>query len=439
MKKKVLLFLVMTIVFVCYSYFFMPLDGDEVCIYGFSYNIANGAVPYKDFNMVVLPLYSLLMAIPLKFIANNLFIYHLSNAIIFSLILTIISKDKIINILCICGFMMAIPVAYSYNSFCVIIFILILYLESSKYKYKNEIICILLGIILTTKQNLGIVLFIPYILHSKDKIKSIVSYLIPILLVIIYLIVNNALLQCIDYCFLGLSNFKSNFSIFSFSLIIVEFIIINFLIYSYVKSKDVNYLYLLFFQFMVYPILDIYHIILSVIPIIYYLLENNNNKYICVLLYILAIIILVRYIMYAVIDENNSLGDTYPYKYRHISQDRINIGKKYIKFVSKNKNERIFIFSYDAYYVKMMLGQRLDKFDLINKGNMGKNEKEYVRDIEKICDKKECIFIMNINSFKNTQLNPIMRDYVLNNYRYCGDISKKEFISYYCKNKESIN
>ena len=39
------------------------MDYDEIWNYGFSYNIASGLIPYKDFNMITTPLYSMLGAV----------------------------------------------------------------------------------------------------------------------------------------------------------------------------------------------------------------------------------------------------------------------------------------------------------------------------------------------------------------------------------------
>ena len=66
---------------------------------------------------------------------------------------------------------------------------------------------------------------------------------------------------------------------------------------------------------------------------------------------------------------------------------------------------------------------------------MGADESKYTKDIDKICSNKKCIFIIDEKAFTTytSQMNPIIRDYVLNNYDYCGKINSRD--SYYC-NKE---
>ena len=431
MKRKVLLFILMTTCMTLFTYFISNLSLDEIWNYGFSYNIAKGAIPYRDFNIVVMPFYSLIMAIPLKIIGNNLFIFHLSNAILISSILTLIDDGKSLNSICICLYIMILYQVYGYNCFIMILLILVLYLENSKHKYKSEIIGLLLGCILATKQNIGAVLFIPYIINSKQKIKSVYFYLIPITLIIIYLILNNNLMECIDYCFLGLGNFKDNFYIASSILIIILLIIIIYLINKYRKTKDINYLYLLFFQIINYPLIELYHFLVGVIPIVYYLLIKENNKYINLVLYIFPII----FCLHSIITIKPVFSDINIYKYRNVGNNSDDRCKEIMSFINTNNDSKVFIFTGYSYFIKIGLNEKIDKYDLINIGNMGSKEEKYITDIEKMCKNKNCIFIMNKDQFNvyRSQLNPIIKDYVLTNYDYCGKVATNQ--SYYCKKK----
>ena len=427
MKRKIILFTLMSIVMTTFTYFFHLATGDEIWNYGFSYNIAKGAIPYKDFNMIVMPFYSLLMALPLKFFYNNLLVFHLSNAILISLILTIIDDGKSLNSIFICLLTMTLLNAYGYNCFIMILLILVLYLENSKYTYKNEIIGLLLGCILATKQNIGLLLFIPYIINSKKKMKASFFYFLPIILIVIYLIGNNTLLECIDYCFLGLKNFNSNFIIKMPVLVLIELILIILLISKYKKEKDINYLYLLFFQAINYPLVELYHFIIGIIPIFYYLLVKGNIY----IKYLLSIFIIFIILLYKIVYQFNLSGINI-YKYKNVGNNVDNQVEEIDKFINANSSSRIFIFSNFSYYVKIAMNKKLDKFDLINKGNMGSNEEKYLKDIEKICRTKKCIFIINEEEYEKhgSQLNPIIKKYILENYKYNGKITSK--YSFYC-------
>lgn len=426
MKKKIY-FIIMAILLIIFGCIFRNNNMDDIWNYGFSYNIAKGAIPYKDFNMVVMPFYSLLMALPLKIFSNTLITFHVSNAILVSLILYFTSSEKKLgNFFLISICLIGYASLSNYSTFIGMLLILVLYLENSNYKYKNEVIGLLLGFILTTKQNMGIVLFIPYILHSKQKLKSIIWYLLPLIGIVIYLLINNALYECIDYCFLGLGNFANNFMVSP--IIIMELIICILLVLKYKKTKDINYLYLLFFQFINFPLFELLHFIFGIVPIIYYV--NLNNKYLSMFLYgtilgcfcLLFVSKLITNQYYIKIQKNG----VYKYTNADTAYDDI-----VAKFINKNKDKRVFIFNSYAYTVKIYMNQKLDKFDLINKGNMGSDEYKYIDDLEKICSKKECVFIMNKKEFdiEDRQVNPIIRDYVLDNYEKCGSYP----FSYYCK------
>ena len=63
---------------------FIPNNLDEIWNYGFSYAIRLGEIPYKDFNMVLPPLYSYIMAIPLL-VANNYLSFVIFHSINFSI------------------------------------------------------------------------------------------------------------------------------------------------------------------------------------------------------------------------------------------------------------------------------------------------------------------------------------------------------------------
>ena len=89
--KKTLTLIVLFIFFLLFNLIISPLNLDEIWSYGFSYNIANGLIPYKDFNMVITPFYSILMALFLK-INNNILFFHIINSLIPTSILYITHK-----------------------------------------------------------------------------------------------------------------------------------------------------------------------------------------------------------------------------------------------------------------------------------------------------------------------------------------------------------
>ena len=58
------------------------ISNDEIWNYGFSYNIASGLIPYKDFNMIITPFYPFLGSLFLIFLGKNLVVFHIFNTFI---------------------------------------------------------------------------------------------------------------------------------------------------------------------------------------------------------------------------------------------------------------------------------------------------------------------------------------------------------------------
>ena len=77
------------------------------------------------------------------------------------------------------------------------------------------------------------------------------------------------------------------------------------------------------------------------------------------------------------------------------------------------------------------MNKEINKFDLINTGNMGADEKNYINEIEKICKNKNCIFIAN--KVPAGQLSSTIINYVNKNYNNCGEITVNHY--YFCSKK----
>lgn len=421
--KKIILFLFITTISFIYYYFLTKINGDEIWNYGFSYNISLGAVPYKDFNMIILPLYQLFISIFIKIFGNHLMVYHIINSILCGIVLTILYKKINKNVFFLFLYFLIINFAYGYNFFILLLFLLILYLEETNFKYNDYIIAFLIGCICMIKCNIGCLLLIPFIISHKNNIKSIIFMFVPIIFVLIYLIYNHAFYQCIDYCFLGIGNFIDNFLCYP-QVLLIELLIISFLIYRFIKSRDVIIIYILCFQVMCFPLIEPYHFSISFIPVVYYILTNDCSKYIKLIVKLVSIIFLTLNILLFIYDYGIYLSNIDHIKFRAVSynfDNRINDDLNYIFF---NSDKRIFNFSSTAYLYKIITNQRIDKFDLINKGNMGSDENKYNLDIENICNNQKCLFIVDELSFssKYSQFNDAIYNFIIDNYDMCDSL-----------------
>lgn len=399
---------------------------DEIWNYGFAYNIANGLIPYKDFNMVITPLFPIMGALFLTLFKNNLIIYYLFNSTICTIILYYMKKinHKSYYI------PYAIFLFYSspnYNILCMLLLYVLITLENKK--INDYLIGIILGLIFITKQNIGIYLFIPtlFIKNIKKILKRTLGYIIPITILLIYLIINNCLYEFIDYTFLGISNF-ANKNINSYnSCLIIIIIDIIYLTYKYLKTKDINFLYILTFQGVSFPIIDPYHVIIPFIPtLLYFLKEINLNKKIIIYTFTIFITTIFSYNLYLFTTDNYTYpNNTTVYKYKKLNNQAVNSINQIKEYILKIDGE-IFIIDMYAYLIKLEMNIPINKFDLLNDGNMGKNgEEKIINEINQICKKEKCTFLLNEKEINNriSQYNQDILKYVSNTYKKIDSIN----------------
>ena len=101
---------------------------------------------------------------------------------------------------------------------------------------------------------------------------------------------------------------------------------------------------------------------------------------------------------------------------------------KYIVCYLNNikKDSIIYIFDYSAYLLKMDSGIPINKYDLVNNGNMGyKGAKRYIEEIDNYCLNNKCIFLLNKDLLNNghTQVNRDILRYVVGNYKYKEELA----------------
>jgi hypothetical protein len=71
-KNQIIELIIICILTLLFTLICVCLSNDEIWTYGFSYNIATGLIPYKDFNMIITPLFPLLGAIILNIFGKNI-------------------------------------------------------------------------------------------------------------------------------------------------------------------------------------------------------------------------------------------------------------------------------------------------------------------------------------------------------------------------------
>lgn len=422
MQKKYLKILGVIVLFflaLVYIYYYRPLVDDELYGYGFGINILKGLIPYRDFNMIITPLFSYIIAFFLWVFGEYLIVYH----IVISLIIvgiTVISYKKI-GYKCIVVYLALLIYPYTgYNMFSILLLFILLNLDCNSKRYL-VLEVILISMMILTKQVLGL-LVIPSLVYSKNKKKSFLIYLGIGLIFILSLIFNSSLYSFIDYCFLGMFDFSSDNSKGVNFLLLVEIGIIIYLIYEFIKKKDKEVLYILFFQIMCFPIVNYHHFIISFVPVLYYLLRLGN-KYIS---YVVSVFVIAFVVAFSIADMVRN--DNYLYhsnsKYNNFYIGRMVGNYLYDSIlaiddiINRYEWDRYYLLGNFSYVVKLFNGSDINKFDLINNGNMGyKGSSKYIEEIAEYCSNNKCLFIIESRNEESTnQTNTDILEYVEDNY-----------------------
>ena len=423
-KKRILIlsisFLLLFVFAFCYTYFFRNVIDDELYNYGFAKSILDGRVPYVDFNMIIPPIFPYLLAFFLKIFGLNLWVFHILLGLL-CVGITFFSYKKIGFRAFSLFFLILIYPFTGYNTFSLFLFMLFLSLDDDK---KDICGSIIIGFMFLTKQTLGI-LIIPSIIFSKCKKKTTCIYIIFVLLLVIYLLVNQSFYGFISYCFLGMFDFASKNSTFNY-LLLVDFIGIILLGITYFKTKKREYLYTLCFQIMALPSVNYVHFVISFVPVMYLLLIHFKKSFIgTIFLMTFSITLFVLFSSSFFLVRGGYTYYSY-YNYDGFMKNRLveNVTYDYLKsidsYLDKYNDYDSYIFGNFSYMIKLNLDIPINKFDIINYGNMGiKGYKGYIEEIDSNCKRGKCIFVINDNEAYgniNNQVNREILNYVIKNY-----------------------
>mgnify|MGYP004594303523 CR=1 FL=1 len=418
-KYKTLIIFTLLFIFTFFVNFYAVSNNDLIWNYGFCYNVAKGLKMYKDFNMVITPLFPTIFGLLMKLFGNNTIIFFLFNTLVpLTIYYTVYKyyKKVFIETIILITFI-SIP---NYNLLCMMFLFLLFILED---KNKNDyLIGIILGLIFLTKSPMGILTLasLYYIKDIKKIIKRFIGFMIPNIIYIIYFYINNTLLDYINYAFGSLFDFATK-NVRSGVGILIFIVSIILIIYLYKKKKDIKLIYILLFQIMSYPIFNGVHLLYSAIPLIFYIFLNIDNKiYIKYKKYL--VIVLICPIMSTILQNvfiNMEYG-TNALKYKRVESKYLN-DSKILKEHINNFNNTYFIM-YEAYYNKLLLNLDINKYDVMLSGNLGYNgEEETIKYFDKLSVGSKFILYKN---YEGGQAPKKIYDHITKNYRFKDSFDK---------------
>ena len=285
-------------------------DLDEIWNYNFARNIADGLIPYRDFNMLQTPLLPFIAGLFLKLLGSELIVMRLLAILLISSIFFMIYKIlKILKVhtiyslsfLFIVFVLLQKYICIDYNFVILLLTLILIYLEIKHFNNSNLhllhyfIVGLLCGSCILLKQSTGIfisfasVIFPLLTFQNKVDFKTylkfsaikILGMLIPVIFLIIYLICNNAFIDFIDYTILGIKTFSNsisyttlttsqNIAIKLLSIGLPIFILVSSIYLTKKRRKDLYgfYLYSLASLIVIYPISDHIHFLIGITPLL---------------------------------------------------------------------------------------------------------------------------------------------------------------------------
>lgn len=456
---------------------------DELWNYNFANNIANGRLPYRDFNILQTPLLPIINAIVLSIFGNEVLIYRLTSVLFCSLIFfmeyKILRRLNINEYLSIIFSLILIYIFRNdmkadYNLAVLFITLSLIYIQLKKSdnnsKCKREILIgALAGTSILFKQTTGLFLTIITLFYnflqvtSKEEAKKEIKKLmyrfigacIPIILFIIYLTCTNTWNDFIDYTILGIKTFENSISyleLFSNEKLyirVLAFLLPILLIIEYFKgvvksnkSED-NKIHLVIFSYCVadlicmFPIADRNHFligsfvsIIAMCNLINGLFSNCLKGKIKIFLkyfikYATAGILIFLVVtslqkIYKYICEAKNFDDLAHYKYVTMTEGI----KRQIQIVDKyieESEKNVIILDATSCIYTIPLNQYNKNYDMFLKGNLGgRGEEGIIEDLKNLNNVN--ILIMNDNGNINWQNPSKVTNYVMNNFEKTGEV-----------------
>lgn len=473
------------IVIVCFSNIFSNTIGnlDELWNYNFARNIHDGLVPYRDFNIVQMPLLSMICAIALKIFGNQLIVMRFLAVILMSLmffisykILKLVTNERIADFILI-GLLVLYKdiLCIDYNYAVLLIALILLYIELKnvkesflEYDFKyNFVLGLIAGLAILCKQTTGIAVSMACIgykifaIRNKDDIKiflkiafaRLLGVIVPVIIFMIYLVMNNAVKDFVDYTILGLKTFSNKIpytSLFHDKLLFLIAIIVPvvlLLMFEMLFRKKYNAKIYMFFAYAIssfvvtFPISDKIHFLtgslITILAGIYIIFDKfiYNREYskmfkvISYSIYSFASIFLILIILFSSVKNINE-------KYIQISKEKelahfINIPEslglksrifEIDKYILENEDQgkNVYILDAEAVIYTIPLDIYNKDYDMFLKGNLGgKGEKGI---IDRISKEENCVYLIK-KDYLNWQNPNEVREYIINNLRLIDEVS----------------
>ena len=449
---------------------------DEMWNFNFANCMANGLIPYRDFNIIQGPFLPALCSIFLRIFGKEMLVMRILAIILDTILLFMVYKImttlkikeylKYITLI-ILAIIMKNYFTIDYNWATLLILLIILNIElkeknKPKANFKKDfLVGIIAGIAITLKQTTGILIALATIGYSifairnkedfklfiKSALNRLLGVLLVVLLMVTYLILKGAFYDFIDYCILGIATFSNQISYLERLIknknILIRILsllpMINLILgYLFVKKNDSNMLTLFIFSLaslvLVYPIADESHFVLAIVPTLIsfmYLIDLWAEKIQipkkeeiitqCFLETFVVIMAMVSFI-YGInsYKKQNINLELSHFKYLPMSKESIASIQKIGDYI-QNQEKQVIILDATAAYYTIPINQYHKNYDMFLKGNLGaKGEEGQIENLKNLQNTQ--ILIMNDAYNRNWQNPEKVRKYIQSEMSKIGEI-----------------
>lgn len=503
-KKKIINILIQFSIFALSLILFLvarltapATDLDEIWNYNTANAFAMGLIPYKQVSMITTPLLPMINSIFLKIVFNGIITYRVVMGIIFALIVLFIyliirelSSKKLLSYICafFIGTLLINKFLFDYNYLFLLIVLVIAFLEVRDLKKNenfnfNHNLCVglLTGLAFLTKQTIGLLLIIVVIFEVFIYMKKtgfdlkitkfikligvrIFGMMLPITIFLIYLGVNGAFNDFINYAIKGVKEFSNSIpyyrllnstdykiAIISRLFIIVYGSLFITFILECVKNKKMKdeliNIYILAICSIpviaiIYPISDDFHLIVAsvfaliIIAYLFIIVLKKIDGFIKIdmfykkllLIGMLVVIVLISF-KNLIIERNINVKENVLVSFKHYEgiyvpkylSNRISDVTDKVRLYSNSGRESIIIDAEAAIY-DIVLNRYKKNYDMLLIGNIGEHGVEKI--INEIKDSHNVYyFVKNPQYALNWQLPEDIVDYIRNNLKYHETVS----------------
>lgn len=477
-KDDIIIFLMVLCISVGITLNMSIVATDEIWNLQSIYKMYNGYEIYKEFNVIITPLFFWCAEFIFHLFGANLVIFRLSHCVLMTIYYLLIYKllkkleiPKLISLLVNLGFislgftgLISFPLirtGFNYNQMAMLFVILGIYLLTNKRFQKNYILQAILTVLaFLTKQTVGIYYIIANIIYlivsnnsKEEKIKKGIQYIIfmilGIFLFLLILFCNDILYNFFDYTFGGILEFADKNVAFEFKSlaylvaitilnIVASVLVIKKKCFTNEQEENIKRLLIfsIVFAFVAYPIFNQFHVILvmsfSVINLVYiiYNLFKDFKEKICkiaIVINCICIIGLIAYSGYNLLEWKNTIeSEEYPYSWEEpffggiITKEEYEKNETVIQYIKENEKNVIILSDKAALYM-VPLKRNNGDFDLPLKGNFGSQGEDGL--IEKINNMENTQFLI-YNGDEERVYQEVEKsiEYVKNTMEYVGKI-----------------